>query len=336
MQADVEVAGSVVEVQGLARKAEEMGFDGFWVNETKHDPFVQLALAAAATERIEVGSSIALAFTRSPVSIAYAAWDLQALSGGRLLLGLGSQVKGHIERRFGMKWESPGPKMREAVGAMRAAWKSWQEGGRLRFEGEFFKLDLMTPFFNPGPIANPRIPVYVAGVNEGMWKVAGAVADGVHLHPLHTVRYLKEVLVPALEGGLARGKRKRGEVKVAASVFAAAGADAAEVRRKREGCRREIAFYASTRTYRRVLETHGWGDVCDRLHALSVRGEWDKMPREVPDEALDEFVVEGEWEELGERLEERYRGLADRVRLYAPFDGREHWKRFAAGFRASR
>ena len=332
LKLDAEIfTASPGEVPGLAKKAEDFGFDCVWVNETQHDPFVQLTVAAVATTKIGLGTSIALAFTRSPVTLAYTAWDVQALSAGRLILGLGSQVKGHIERRFGMKWESPAPKMMETVTVLRSVWDSWQNGSKLDFRGRFFKLDLMTPFFNPGPIGSPKIPVYIAGVNEGMCKVAGEVADGLHVHPLHTPKYLREVVVPALTDGLAKSKRNRSEVSVAASVFAAVGANEAEVRGLREFYRSQIAFYASTRSYRKVMETHGWGDICDRLHALSVSGRWEKMGEEIGDDVLREFVVEATWEGAADELAARYRNLADRVRIYRPFDGNPEWKRLTAG-----
>lgn len=327
---------SPTEIPELSRKAEEFGFDCLWVNETRHDPFVQLALAAVNTKRIQVGTSIALAFTRSPTALAYASWDLQRLSGGRLILGLGSQVKGHIERRFGMKWESPAPKMREVVLALRAVWKSWQTGDRLDFQGRFFRLSLMTPFFSPGPINEPRIPVYIAGVNEGMCRVAGEIGDGLHVHPLHTVMYLREVLVPAVARGLKKSGRKREEVSVAASVFAAVGENDREIASVRESYREQIAFYASTRTYRRLMELHGWGDVCDRLHEHSLKGEWDMMASEVTDDMMDEFVIGGRWEEMGRLVNERYGDLVDRTRLYLPFDGNQKWRSLVAGFRAAR
>jgi probable F420-dependent oxidoreductase len=335
LKVDAEVAMvGPAEVAELARKAETYGFDCFWVNETKHDPFVQLALAAHSTKGIGLGTSIALAFTRSPTTLAYTAWDLQSISKGRLILGLGSQVKGHIERRFGMKWEAPAPKMKEVVSAIRSVWKCWQEGTELDFEGRFFRLDLMTPFFSPGPIEHPVIPLYIAGVNAGMCRVAGAVADGLHVHPLHTVRYIREVIEPALAEGARRAGRRREEVAVAVSVFAALGETRAEVESIREVYREQISFYASTRSYRKVLELHGWGDVCDRLHSLSAKGEWRRMASEVGDDMLREFVVEGSWGEIGGILEKRYGGLADRVRMYLPFDGDEKWKSLVGGFRA--
>ena len=232
-----------------------------------------------------------------------------------------------------MKWEAPAPKMRDEVLAMKAVWESWQGGKRLDYQGRFFKLDLMTPFFSPGPVRHPAIPIYVAGVNEGMCRVAGEVADGLHVHPLHTVRYLKEVVRPALEAGAVRAGRK-GRVPAAASVFAAVGGSSQEVRSVREAYREQVSFYASTRSYRKVMELHGWGDVCDRLHALSVKGEWRRMAAGVTDDILDAFVVEGTWDEIGGAIRGRYGDLLDRVRLYLPFDGDESWQRIVRGFRA--
>ena len=333
MELDVEIfARSPGEAPPLARRAEELGFGCAWINETQHDPFLQLAISAVATKRINLGTSIALAFTRSPMTLAYTAWDLQALSSGRLILGLGSQVKGHIERRFGMKWESPAAKMKDVVMALRAVWESWQTGSKLDFQGRFFKLDLMTPFFSPGAIGTPRIPIYVAGVNQRMCAAAGEVADGLHVHPLHTPRYLREVVAPALSRGLGRANRARREFSVAASVFAAVGANEAEVKKLKEFYRNQIAFYASTRSYRKVMELHGWGDICDKLHALSVGGRWENMAELITDDVLQQFVVEATWDVAADVLKERYRGLVDRVRLYKPFDGSREWSKIANGF----
>ncbi len=335
MKLDAEVAvSSPREAAELAGKAESIGFDCFWVNETKHDPFIQLSFAAYSTKRIGLGTSIALAFTRSPTSLAYTAWDMQSVSEGRFILGLGSQVKGHIERRFGIKWELPAPKMKEVVLALRSVWEAWQTGAKLDFRGRFFNLDLMTPFFSPGPIDHPSIPVYVAGVNEGMCRAAGSVADGLHVHPLHTLRYLKETIGPALAKGAVSSGRRKEDIAVAASVFAAVGDNEREIRGVREGYREQIGFYASTRTYRKVMELHGWGDVCDRLHALSAKGEWKRMAGEVSDDILAEFVVQGTWDEMGRILRRRYEGVVDRVRLYLPFEGDRSWQRLVRGFRA--
>lgn len=334
MKIDAEIAtGELSEIPDLARKAEAFGFDCVWANETKHDPFVQLALASSSTRAILLGTSIALAFTRSPTTTAYAAWDMQNVTGGRFILGLGSQVKGHIERRFGMKWESPGPKMKEVVMSLRSIWRCWQKGDRLDFQGRFFKIDLMTPFFNPGPIKHPDIPIYVAAVNRGMYRLAGQEADGLHVHPLHTERYLREVMTPEVSKGLAASKRTRKDIAIAASVFAAVGDNESQIRNVREMYRSQIAFYASTRTYSGLMEFHGWGDVCDRLHMYSVRGDWDKMGAEITSDILDEFVVEGTWREIGKRIKDKYGDVIDRVRLYIPFDGDSNWKVMVEGFR---
>lgn len=333
MKLDAELlVDSPDQVAPLSRKAEELGFGCVWVNETKHDPFIQLALAAAATRTISLGTSIALAFTRSPVTMAYTAWGLQGLSRGRFILGLGTQVKGHIERRFGMKWESPVPKMKETVLVMRAVWRTWHTGEKLDFEGRFFKVDLMTPFFSPNRIDRPDVPVYIAGVNQRMCGLAGEVGDGLQVHPLHTVRYLEEKTLPAVESGLKRASRRREDFTVAASVFAAPGDKREEVEAVKELYRSQLAFYASTRTYRPVMELHGWGDVCDRLHELSLRGEWASMAEEISDDILSEFVVEGSWDGIGAAVEKKYRTTVDRVRLYLPFDGEDPWMRLVAGF----
>lgn len=335
LRIDAEIAtDALAEIPDLARKAEEFGFDCVWANETKHDPFVQIALASSTTHSISLGTSIALAFTRSPTTIAYAAWDLQNVTGGRFLLGLGSQVKGHIERRFGMKWESPKLKMKEVLTSLRSVWTCWQKGERLDFQGRFFRIDLMTPFFNPGPISHPDIPVYIAAVNKGMYRLAGEEADGLHVHPLHTERYLREVMQPEVSKGLAASHRTREDISIAASVFAAVGDDESQIRNVREAYRTQVAFYASTRTYRSMMELHGWGDVCDRLHQHSVRGEWDKMGAEITEDILDRFVVEGTWSGIGRGIKERYGDTIDRVRLYIPFDGRPGWKSMVEGFRA--
>ena len=335
MKVDAEIAvSSPAEAAGLAAKAEDYGFDSLWVNETKHDPFVQIATAAGSTSRIGLGTSIALAFTRSPTTLAYTSWDLQSLSKGRFVLGLGSQVKGHIERRFGMTWEAPAPKMKDVILALRSVWGCWQNGTKMDYRGRFFHLDLMTPFFNPGPIEEPVIPVYVAAVNEGMCRVAGMVADGIHVHPLHTARYLREVVRPAVASGASKAARKNEDVTLAASVFAAIGDDEEEIRSVREAMRQQIAFYASTRSYRKVMELHGWGDVGDRLHVLSVRGDWGAMGEEVTEEMLDEFVVQGSWAEIGGVVRRKYGGLADRVRMYLPFDGDAKWRMLVSGLRA--
>ena len=300
---------SLAEVGALARRAEEAGVAGLWTAETSHDPFLPHVAAAEATERIQLGTAVAVAFARSPVAVAATAWDLSRLSDGRFILGLGSQVRAHIERRFGMPWSGrPVAQMREYVTVLRAAWEAWQTGRRPTFRGEHYRLTLMSPFFDPGPIDHPAIPVYLAGVGPGMTGLAGEVADGLIVHPLHSRAYLADVVLPAV----ARTGR-RSSVAVAASVIVASTDD--EVAE----ARRSIGFYASTPTYRPVLEHHGWGAAADGLADHARRGRWDEMAALVTDEMLEAFAVVAAGPDLRGALERRAEGLIDRVAPYAPF-----------------
>lgn len=310
---------SPAEVGPLARAAEQAGFDRIRIQETRHEPFVQAALALAATERVEVGTEVAIAFARSPTVVAHAAWDLAALSGGRFRLGLGSQVRAHIERRYGMPWDKPLGRMREFVGALEALWRCWQDGVPLRAEGRFYRLTLMTPFFNPGPIATPRVPVGLAGVNPAWARLAGEVAQAFHVHPLHTPAYLKDVVLPAVEAGLARAGKSRSDFEVVGTVFVITGDDEEERGRQRQAVRQQVAFYASTPSYRRVLAHHGWEEVGQHLSRLARAGRWSEMAGALPDELLQEVAVEADPEELPSRILQRYAGLLDRVALYLPF-----------------
>ncbi len=305
-------------IPGYARKVEALGFDCLWSSETQHDPFLPLAVAATVTTRIRLGTAIAVAFPRSPMVTAHIAWDLQAASDGRFILGLGSQVKGHNERRFSVKFEAPAPRMREVVLALRAIWDCWQNGTRLDFKGRFYRFDLMTPFFNPGPIAHPRIPVYLAGVNPAMCRVAGEVADGLHVHPFNSPTYLRQVVHPAVDEGLRRAGRSRADFTYATSTFVIVGDTEAEQARARQAVRQQIAFYASTRTYEPVLAVHGWQDLVPHLHRKSVEGDWKGMADLITDEMVDTFAVTGTWETIAARVQERYAGLLDRTAFYEP------------------
>ncbi len=313
------------QVPELARKAEAVGFDTLWSNETQHAPFLPLALTAVNSAALRFGTAVAIAFARSPATLAYAAWDLADASGGRFILGLGTQVKSHIERRFGMPWpDSVIRRFREQIQAIRALWNSWQTGERLNYRGREFKLTLMTPFFNPGPIEHPKIPIYIAGVNTGLCELAGEIADGFHVHPYHSARYLSEVIQPAIAAGAAQEGRDPREVSL--SVTAMAATDHTE----REFIRSQIAFYGSTPTYRPVMEIHGWGEVADRLRALSRRGRWDEMPGLISDEMLETYAVTADPADLAGALKTRYGGLADHLTLYFPYvPGKrdEFWRR---------
>ncbi len=306
-------------VADYARRAEVMGFGCLWSAETKHDPFLPLAVAAAATSRIELGTAIAVAFARSPMVLAHTAWDLQQASGGRFVLGLGSQVKAHNERRFSVKWEPPGPRLREVVLALRAIWDSWQKRRPLDFRGCSYRFDLMTPFFDPGPIEHPRIPIYIAAVNPYMCRLAGELCDGLHVHSFHTAKYLRETVHPAVAEGLRQSGRSRAGFTFRASTIVAIGETEAELAKARTAARQQVAFYASTRTYQPVLACHGLDDLVPHLHERSLRGDWRGMADLISDEVLDLFAVSGSFATIGARIRERYAGLYDRTQLYPAF-----------------
>lgn len=311
-------------VPRVAREAEAAGVAALWTAETSHDPFLPLALAAEHTERLELGTAIAVAFARSPTAVAATAWDLARLSGGRFVLGLGTQVRAHVERRFGMPWSGhPVSQLRDYVAVLRAAWSAWQSGERPSFRGEHYRLTLMSPFFDPGPIDHPAIPIYLAGVGAAMTALAGEVADGLIVHPLHSRAYLGDVVLPALAAGAARGGRDPSAVTVAGSVIIATDDEEAAA------ARRTISFYASTPTYRPVLEHHGWGSAADALAGLARRGRWEEMAGLVSDQMLEAFAVVTRASEAREALDRRADGLMERVAPYQPF-GAPLWRSLRA------
>jgi probable F420-dependent oxidoreductase len=320
---------NLLDIPNVARAAEEIGFDALWTSETQHEPFLPLAIAAEHTTRMELGTSIAVAFPRSPTVLAHTAWDLANASKGRFILGLGTQVKAHIERRFAVTWEKPAAKLREMILAMRAIWDAWQGDGRVNFRGEFYKITLMTPFFNPGAIDHPNIPIYIAGVNEHLCRVAGELCQGFHVHPFHTAKYLREIVLPNIARGAQAANRRREDVQLSSAVFIAT--DDAE----REAARTQIAFYASTPTYKTVLEVHGWGEVNQQLGALAARGKWDDMPALITDDILNEVAIVAPPEEIPARVKARYTGLLDRITFYAPFTPEEadKWKKLVKAFK---
>jgi probable F420-dependent oxidoreductase len=330
------------DVPAVAQAAEALGFDALWTSETQHNPFLPCALIAEHSQRMEFGTAIAVSFARSPADLAYTAWDLAAQSGGRFILGLGTQVKGHIEKRFGLPWpESPVNKLREQIQVMRAFWDCWQNGTKLRFEGEYYKIRLMSPFFNPGPLpplsSPPRargieegfIPIYIAGVNTGLARLAGELCEGFHVHPLNSPKYLREVILPAIGEGAAKTGRTRADVSVSVTAFAAT------IPEEENFARAQISFYASTPSYRPVFALHGWENVAEKLSSLAARGEWGEMFGLVTDEILQTFCLVTDAESLPEKLKERYDGLADRITLYTPFtpgEKDEFWKRLVEAF----
>ncbi|MFD4644128.1 TIGR03617 family F420-dependent LLM class oxidoreductase [Lentzea sp. NPDC058436] len=295
------------EAGAIAKRAEDRGYDGFWLAETKHDPFLALAGAAAATDRIELGTAIAVAFARNPMTVATTANDLRLLSEGRFNLGLGSQVEAHITKRFSMPWSKPAARMREFVLAIRAIWHAWETGERLAFRGEFYRHTLMTPFFDPGPNPHGTAPIYLAGVGERMTEVAGEVADGFLCHNFTTERYLREVTLPALERGRAKVGRSLEGFEISGPVFAATNeAEIADVKR-------QIAFYGSTPAYKPVLDLHGWGALHEELHRMSRRQQWAEMSELITDEVLAEFCVLGSPETVTAALLDRYGDVVTRI-----------------------
>ena len=302
----------------LARQVEDSGFDGLWVAEAAHNPFLPLAHAALATQRIQLGTAIAVAFPRSPMLMAQTAWDLAEQSQGRFILGLGTQIKPHITKRFSAKWGKPLQQLRDYIGALHAIWHSFQSGDALDFASEHYNFSLLTPFFAPPPMPHYQIPIYIAGVNTGLAKLAGELCDGFHVHSFHTPRYLREVLLPAFQQGSAHSGRKR--LALSCAVFVITGQSRAEIAASKRLTKAQIAFYASTPSYRKVLELHGWQDIIPKLNALLRRSRWDEMHRLISDEMLSHFAVTAAPDELPYKVRERYAGLLDRVGFYFPFE----------------
>ena len=302
-----------------ARKAEAAGYDGVWSAETNSDPFLPLLLAAEHTERLQVGTGIAVAFARNPMTTAATAHNLQTFTKGRFLLGLGSQIKPHIEKRFSMPWSHPAPRMREFILAMRAIWDCWDNGTKLDFQGEFYRHTLMTPFFTPRPSEYGPPKVFLAAVGEKMTEVAGEVADGMLVHGFTTERYLQEVSVPAIERGADKAGKSRADIELSLPAFIVTGETEDEMAAAAKAVREQIAFYASTPAYRGVLDLHGWGDLQAELNSLSKQGEWAKMGDAVDDTILGTFAVIGEPEAAGAELVSRFGGLVDRLSFYAPY-----------------
>jgi len=318
------------DVPTIAKAAEETGFDALWTQETQHDPFLPCTLIAANTQTLNFGTAIAVSFARSPANLAYTAWDLAAQSGGRFILGLGTQVKAHIERRFGMTWpESVTGKLREQIQVIRAFWDCWQNGTKLNFRGEHYKVTLMSPFFNPGAIENPYIPIYIAGVNTGLASLAGELCEGFHAHPFHSPRYLREVILPAIEEGAKKADLRKPKTQISVTAFVATSPE------EQAFARMQLAFYASTPSYRSVMDFHGWGGTAEKLSGFAAKGEWAEMPMLITDEMLAEFCLQTTNETLAADLRSRYAGLADRLTLYTPFVPAEKdswWKDLAGTF----
>ena len=318
MKIDALMRGGPGEAPAEAAAARDSGYDGVHSSELNHDPFLLLAQAVGGAPELEFGTSIAVAFARSPMTVAYSAWDLQALTGGRFHLGLGSQVKAHIERRFSMPWSRPAARMREYVLALRAIWQSWQDGDKLDFDGEFYSHTLMTPMFSPGPLPSGPPRVQIAAVGDAMTQVAGEVADGLIAHSFTTRRYIQEVTLPTVRAGLARGGRLEKDFDLVYAPFVVTGADEESMAASAAVARERIAFYASTPSYRGVLELHGWGDLQTSLNALARQGKWREMGGLIDDEVLGEFAVVAPLDELPAAYARWVGGLADRTSFTPP------------------
>ncbi len=336
MKIDGFVSGATpAAIAANARELEALGYDGLISAEISHDPFLPLAIAAEHTERVDLWTSIAVAFARNPMTLANIGHDLQTFSGGRFTLGLGSQIKPHIEKRFSMPWSRPAARMRELVLAMRAIWRTWDEGEPLDFRGEFYRHTLMTPMFVPESTSFGPPGVFVAGVGPVMTEVAGEVADGLILHAFTTERYVREHTLPAVERGLAKAGRDRADFQICGPLFVVTGTTEEEMAARARATKAQIAFYGSTPAYRGVLDLHGWGDLHVELNRLSKRGEWEAMGQAVDDEVLGTFAVVAEPEQIGERARARYGDVVDRLLFTVPVgDDPDRWSRALAGFRA--
>lgn len=315
------------DVGAEARELELAGYDGAWSAETGHDPLLIVAGAATTTSTLELGTGIVVAFARSPMITATMANDVQLLSRGRLLLGLGSQIKPHIEKRYSMPWSHPAPRMREYVLAMQAIWACWNDGVALNFRGEFYKHTLMSPFFNPGPNPYGAPKVYLAAVGELMTEVAGEVADGLLVHPFTTERYIREVTLPALERGLMKSGRSLQDFPISFSGLIATGDTPEELADATRRVRGQIAFYGSTPAYRGVLELHGWGDLQSELNTLSKTGEWEKMGELINDDVLNAFSVVAAPSDVGAVVRSRLDDVVSRFSIYAPYALSDHARR---------
>jgi probable F420-dependent oxidoreductase len=304
-----------------ARELESSGYDGIWTSESQHDPFLPLVVAAEHTQHVEIGTAIAVAFARNPMSVAYTAADLQHYSGGRFVLGLGTQVKPHVERRFGMPWSSPAARMRDFIEALRAIWTAWESSSPLDHRGEFYSHTLMLPFFSPpvGSFFAPR--VFLAAVGDLMTEVAGGVADGLLLHPFTTTRYLLEVTTPALEKGATEAGRTRADLELALTGLVVTGRDEAEMALAATKTKEQLAFYGSTKAYRRVLDLHGWSALADQLatYPKATTADQQAIVAGIDDEVLDAFAVRAEPDLLGPAIQERFGSLIDRWSFYTTY-----------------
>ncbi len=333
MKVDGGMMGDLTAVPARVRALEEAGYDAAISAETSNDPFFPILLAAEHSERIELMTSIAVAFARSPMNLANIGHDLNLYSKGRFILGLGSQIRPHITKRFSMPWSKPAARMREMILAMRAIWDCWYEGKKLDFRGDFYTHTLMTPMFTPTAKDYGPPKVFLAAVGPLMTEVAAEVADGIIAHGFTTERYMREVTLPAIDRGLAKAGKKRSDFEISCPVFVVTGADEEAYVRARTATSRQIAFYGSTPAYKPVLETHGWGGLQGELNVLSKQGKWEEMGTLITDEMIEEFAVVAEPQKVAAGLKARYGDVIDRVASMAPSADRAAQKEFIEALR---
>ena len=318
MKVDTALTLELSKVPEAARRAEALGYDGVFTPETGHDPFLAHALAAEHTTTLELGTAVAIAFPRSPMATAQIAWDLSKQSNGRFTVGLGTQVKGHIVRRYGMDWTPPGPRLREYILMMRAIWDSWQNGTRPSFEGKSYRYTLTSPFFNPGPIEHPNVPVHISAINPYNCRLVGELCDGIKLHGFNTPKYFNEVIRPNIEKGAKKAGRDPKDIEICGLGFVITGPDQEAVEKAMAPVRQQIAFYGSTRTYKPVLDIEGWGDLNQELFSLSLEGKWQDMATRITDDMLEEFAIIGTYDEIVKKIKEKSAGIIDRLSFAIP------------------
>jgi probable F420-dependent oxidoreductase len=312
----IAMARPLRDVGGLATEVAACGFDGLWFTESGRTAYTGCTAAALSAPGLDIGTAVALAFPRSPMVTAQIAWELADTTEGRFVLGLGTQVKAHNERRYSVKFDHPGSRLREYVLALRAIFRAFQGEAPLDFHGEYWSFDLLPQMWSPGPIAHPDVPVYVAAVRPWSCRMAGEVADGVHVHPLHSLRYVEEVVLPNVRAGAAKAGRDPTDVALVIPVMAILGDNEAERARARDDTRLRIAFYGSTRTYGGVFELHGWPGTSERLHELQRAGDLAGMAATITDEMLEVYSLETTWDGLADALHAKYDGVASRVVMY--------------------
>jgi probable F420-dependent oxidoreductase len=304
------VAPTIDAIGDAARRIEDAGYDAVITPEAGHDPFLPLMIIAEHTKRLKFGTGVAIAFPRSPFVTAQIAWDLQRFSGGRFMLGLGTQVKGHNERRYSTAWPSPpGPRMREYILCLKAIFKTFQSGARPDYQGKHYQFTLISPFFSPGANENSHVPIYISAVNRYNCRLVGELCDGIRMHGFNTTKYTNEVIIPAIKEGAEKAGRKLSDIDIVGGAFVITGKNEEEVEKAKGPVRQQLSFYASTRVYHPVLEVHGWQDAGQQLFRLSMEGKWGEMTNMMTDDMLEEMAVIGTYDQIADKLKQRYAGV---------------------------